>query len=59
MPKYLVKSPLSHDGKDYAIGKTIDLDEAVAATHIPDVLEPVPTSASKGKGDGETGGEAK
>lgn len=30
MPKYKVKSPLSHDNKDYAIGATVEMTEEQA-----------------------------
>lgn len=31
MPKFKVKSPLSHDGKDYNIGDSIDMSDEAAA----------------------------
>lgn len=31
MPKFKVKSPLNHDGKDYKVGEQIDLSDEAAA----------------------------
>ncbi len=39
MPKYTVKSPLHHDGKEYAIGATVEMDERAAAS-LAGVVEP-------------------
>lgn len=32
MPKYTVKSPLKYDGKEYAVGAPVEMDERTAAT---------------------------
>jgi hypothetical protein len=34
MKRHTVKDPINHDGKSYAPGSTIDLDEAAAATLV-------------------------
>ena len=44
MPKYTVKSPLSHDGKDYPIGSLVEMDEKVAA-QLVGTVEPSAASA--------------
>ena len=45
MPKYTVKSPLNHDGEEYAIGATVEMDERSAAQLVGTVeaaVEPPP-----------------
>lgn len=39
---FLVKSNLSHDGDDYAVGDTVELTEAQALALGPEVIEPAP-----------------
>lgn len=34
MERYIVTSPVRHDGKDYAVGKVIELSEEQAAALI-------------------------
>lgn len=46
--KYLVKSPLDHNGKRYEIGKTVDLTDDEAEPLLPiDVVEPAEKQAEK------------
>jgi len=40
MPKYIVKSPILHDGKKYEPGETIELSDERAA-QMPWAVEPV------------------
>lgn len=38
MPKYKVKSPLTHDGADYAIGASVEMNEKQAEPMLGSVL---------------------
>lgn len=50
MPKYTVKSPLRHDGKDYAPGKPVEMPEEAAERLVADgVLEPAAKPTEKEK----------
>lgn len=47
---YTVLAPLSHDGKDYAPGKSVDMDEDQAAILIEQkVVEPKADEKPAGK----------
>ncbi|MGE0671965.1 MAG: hypothetical protein AB7O64_02810 [Methylibium sp.] len=46
MPKYTVKSPLDHDGKRYAIGKSVELTEEEAEPLLGHTVE-LPPAAEK------------
>lgn len=48
MPKYLVKSPLRHDGQDYEPGETVDLTKKQAEA-MPATVEPVEKKAEPEK----------
>ena len=57
--KFLVKSPLDHNNKQYAIGSTVELTEEEAAL-VRDAVEPKATKGGKaasdaGDGTGGTG----
>jgi len=50
MAKYIVKSPLNHDGKLYELGKTIELTEEQAEPLLAvKTIEPSQTTEKKGK----------
>ena len=55
MPKYIVKSPILHDGKKYEPGETIELSDERAA-QMPWAVEPV---IEKGADTGATSEGAK
>lgn len=44
MPRYLVKTPVEHDGKPYAPGEVVVLTRAQAAA-MPDAVEAAPPEA--------------
>lgn len=48
--KYLVKSNLHHDGKPYAIGKTVSIDDEEQAKSLidADVIEPAKEAGKSG-----------
>jgi hypothetical protein len=55
MPKYVVKRPLYHAGRDYQAGQEIELDSAALADALLKnlVIEPV-ASRAKRKSDAES-----
>lgn len=48
MPKYIVKSPIAHDGKNYEVGSKIDLSEEQAEA-MPWAVEAVPEKKEEAK----------
>ena len=53
MPKYIVKSPVKHDGDRYAVGDEIELSAKQAAL-LGEVVEAADaTEPAKGKGKGK------
>jgi hypothetical protein len=46
MPKFKVKTPVRHDGDDFAPGDTIELTKKQADAIGPDVLDPLNEPAS-------------
>lgn len=48
---YTAKTPINHDGKDYAIGNPIELDDKTEAPQLigVDAIEPVPAKKAAEK----------